>query len=156
MHPPSTDPFQIPPPSADQIPAADFSPQTDIQVSNYSYAIKTPRPYITENEIKVRESVLRKVRSHLKKIDQNKIDWSDLFLALTTLSAGIIFSTLLSGVDFGSIQGKISYTAAPAVMTASLVAYIFMKRAEKDNPRQIAKECLLEIPDPDDTAEYEQ
>ena len=97
----------------------------------------------------VRASILESCRRRLEKIENPRFTWGELLLGIATLAAGAIAGALTTDIQLNSPKGIVFYVLLPMVAVGSFVAYLFCRTTSFGQASEIAKEVLMELPDPD-------
>ena len=142
--------MEVPKPSAEGLPAGDVQAPDDPTapaIYQSSIPVFAAQEDLNEVMIRVKGSTLRRVRTNLSELKTQKVDWSDLFLALFTLAGGVWITSLISTPVAGI--STFVFGAAPLITVGSMVAFLFQRRNESRAAAQIATNALEELPDPD-------
>lgn len=115
--------------------------------------IRKKRPNDDDFIFKIRGNTLKRCRERLSRIEETKFRATDLYLAVSTLSAGTALGALVSGLNTESSIWWLFYTIMPAVALATIVAYILVGYKYTAHGAEIAKDVLGDLPNPDDTTE---
>ena len=145
--------FEPPTPNAEALPAGDFQASDDPNApAVYKPSIPVHSAQEDRDEIMmiVRGSTLRRIRVSLSNLDSQRVDWSDLYLALFTLGGGAFIGSL-AGTPTGGL-GVLLRDASPLVAVGALVAFLFQRRTEHTAAKQVATTALDLLPDPDQVA----
>lgn len=135
---------------AGPIPAAEFQAPAGAENIEYeSFPIKKPIEDLDDFKVQVRASTLRRARSKLHGIKGPEFQWQELALGACTLAFGGVLGALPAGLSKSATLAVIYYIVLPVIGTGSLVAYLFLRHLDYQNPARSAREALSELPDPD-------
>lgn len=141
-----------PDPNVENLPSADvtFSEEKEQVKTTVSHPVLIPKEYIEDSMIQIRSSSLKRWTSKIKKVENSKINYSDLFLSLGMVGAGAIISALLADIKIDSTLGIIFYVVVPVVSAICLAIFYFKRKENSTNIETILADLIEEMPNPDE------
>ena len=144
--------FQIPPPNADALPAADVSAAAiGGSVEYEAFPVRKPEEDLSDFKVQVRASTLARCRTQLSRIRDPGTPWHEVCLGLSTLSAGAYLGALPSQIDSKSWLYPLFNTLLPAIACAAFVGYVLLRRSASNEPAAIVSDVLQDLPNPERT-----
>ncbi len=142
-----------PKPQAQALPAADVqaSPTGGTSLIHQSFPVRQPEEDFNEFLVRVRASMLKRVRTKLRELADAPFPWPELLLGLSTLAIGTFLGALTANLTAGTGKAVFYYTVLPIVGVSSLVGYFLLRRRSQSDAHRIAADVLSELPDPDRT-----
>lgn len=119
----------------------------------YTYPIRQPERDLSDFQVGVRASVLKRCRSRLSSASAPTIPLGDLLLGVATLTAGAFLGALISNVPLDSWRGVLFYILSPIVAAGTGVAFAFVRTSHGRQCYEVARDVLDELPDPEQTKE---
>ncbi len=115
---------------------------------NQTYSVYIPNP---EEQIAIKKSTLKKIKTECKRAKNNKFPWSEIFLSISSLCLGAFLGAITSKITYGlNLLSVLYYNIAPTIGIGFLVAYFFYRKRENENIINLAtkiEEYLSEIDD---------
>lgn len=134
------------------IPASNYQVDKEDALAKFSTTldVKHPEEELNDFYVRVRASLLSKVRIKLGGVKENKIDWSELFLAIGMLFIGIFSNEYSQTTELNESQ-LFWFLAKLVVGLLCIFGYIIFKVIKYKSTQHTVSEILKEIPDPDKT-----
>lgn len=101
--------------------------------------------------VEIHATRLRYCRERLALLQRSRFPAKDLWLAISTLSAGASLGAVTGGLTTASSLGWLFYTVMPMIAAAAFVAYMLLENKSVAQGATIAENILDSLPDPDDT-----
>lgn len=143
-------PLEPQPPPIESRPAADIQlvPTDAGAVLKLNSALRWPEEDINDFPVRVRASVLTRCRERLLALTRAEFALGELLLGVASLAMGGLFSALTSGIPLESFRGGAFFIGLPLVGMGAGVAYAIRRQTDLISVRQLAGECLKDLPDP--------
>jgi hypothetical protein len=149
------------PSSAQSIPAADVQLKGDaseVLTSTRTYPVKQPNEDANDFMIEIRASVLNRIRGELDSAKDEKFQWHEVCLALSTAFCGATLGGLGGALPLvvngtASRTGVLFYIVFPVLSVFFGVFYYFKRREDNICASKLAAAMLKQLPDPLDTTE---
>ncbi|EVT83465.1 hypothetical protein [Vibrio parahaemolyticus] len=135
--------------SARSMPTADIkavaSDNGDITLQHSYKLVNSP---VDESDyvVPLRASIMLGWRSKLEKLTTKKFPWAEVLLAMASLGAGAIASSIISGVKLADNLGVLFYVVTPCITLGAIVAYFFVRHIEMVSSSTVAQAILDEMP----------
>jgi hypothetical protein len=117
----------------------------------FTFPIHQPEGELSDFQVGVRASVLKRCRERLRKLATHQSQWGDLLLGMSTLAAGAFLSALTGDVSLSSWRGVLFYCLSPVVAVGTGVAFIFLRKSSSGSVAELTRVLLEDLPDPDHT-----
>lgn len=145
----------VPTDTTKSLPAADVTANTQGASLMTKVEMRVTRPKTDETEfmVLVRASILTKARKGLAELSKVGFPWSELLLAVCTLSLGGWISWLTASRPTTPLPGAVIMISLPTIAVGTGVAYLFVRTREVDSNRQTANTILSDLPDPQSTSD---
>lgn len=115
------------------------------------HEVRIPNEYLQESYVGQRDSDLRKAREMLLQAKQERPSYKpDIRLGLATTFLGWFLGGLSSSVNLASLPGILMLCVAPCGAVGLFVAFIFIRKEEKQGKSDLAERVLEHLADPDD------
>lgn len=133
-----------------ELPTVDFKVTGEAQpLTILGYPVVLPEEDVNDKVIPIRGKELKRWRSKLYKICDHSFQWDDLFLAIAMLFIGSWVAVLLTGNAYSGFLNFSLNTLFPVFGFGFFISYFFVRRNKSESPKDISKELLDEIPNPD-------
>lgn len=133
------------------IPVADIKGDPDQQpiTIERSNEVKEDKTKTGSSDIIVNENVLERTREKLEEIRDNKPDYTEILLALCTVSFGAVLGAFSTGLKFElTFTSVVFYVILPMVFVGTGVSFLILKNLQTKEASIMAKELLELLPDP--------
>ena len=150
------------PASVTVVPAADVTaPPIDTgSMVHQAFPLRQPEEEANEILVRVRGSILRRVRKRLSSLVVYGTPWPEVLLGTATLLLGATFGGLGSGLPWAAIVSGVAvpnpravvfYVVFPVLGVGAVVGYFLLRHFTARSASLVAQEALEELPDPDRT-----
>ncbi|WP_439879883.1 hypothetical protein ACSX1A_11980 [Pontibacter sp. MBLB2868] len=119
--------------------------------TTYTYPVHSLQDDVNDSIIKVRSSVLKKIRDKIEPYKSKKTNFSDLLLSIASTLTGIAIGALYSNLKLNTYLGGFTFIVLPILAAISGTSYFFIRKENRKALNDFAEELLLEIPNPQQT-----
>ncbi len=114
------------------------------------YPVVIPEDDVNDNVIAIRGKDIKRWRAKLSDICCNPFPLDELILSISMLLIGFWITVLMTSPTFAGFINFLVSHITPIVGFGMLISYLFLKHQKIVSPRDICKELLADIPDPDE------
>lgn len=141
----------VPIETASSLPVADatLSTNSKIVTTNYEYPVKQAEEDKNDFIVEVKASKLRKVRSKLELLANERFPLYECLLGIASAFLGAFLSGLASDMVLNSSKGIIIFIVCPIVATGTGVAYFYQRRISVNPPKVLINDIMDDLADPD-------